>query len=281
MSDERVTAHLRAAGLERLAERILPLARPAVRLVTTKARDEKLPVGTSKVGGFPDLRRDGDWPTWSEQRLGFLAQVNVADLRAFGFCDVLPEQGLLQFFYDRDQQTWGFDPKDRGSWCVRFESSVDGLARSVGDKLYPTCRVDLHETVAMPTWDSFDFEQLGLSSDDREAYFRALDDVESAEPDATPLHQILGNPSPIQGDMQLECQLVSNGIYCGGSAGYADPRAQQLAPGAADWRLLFQLDSDGAADMMWGDAGRLYFWITREALKQRRFDETWMILQCG
>jgi uncharacterized protein YwqG len=32
--------------------------------------------------------------------------------------------------------------------------------------------------------------------------------------------------------------------------------------------------------MMWGDGGRLYFWIPRESLAQRRFEDVWMILQC-
>ena len=41
---------------------------------------------------------------------------------------------------------------------------------------------------------------------------------------------------------------------------------------AADWRLLLQLDTDDEASMMWGDLGRLYFWITGDALRRRAFD---------
>lgn len=33
--------------------------------------------------------------------------------------------------------------------------------------------------------------------------------------------------------------------------------------------------------MMWGDVGRLYYWIRREDLAQRRFDKVWLVLQCG
>ena len=278
---ELVRKRLGEAGLEELAERILRLARPAVRLRTTKARDEKLPIGSSKIGGFPDLRRDIDWPTWNEQRLAFLGQLNLSDVQRFAFCEVLPKQGLLQFFYDREQRTWGFDPKDRGSWCVRLEPDLHGLERSFADSHYPTCRLDAHETMTLPAWECYDFQQLAISSHDREEYFRILDEVESTESDPNPLHQVLGNPSPIQGDMQSECQLVSNGLYCGGPAGYDNQRAKELVSGAADWQLLFQLDSDDTAEMMWGDAGRLYFWITRAALKSRRFGEAWMVLQCG
>jgi uncharacterized protein YwqG len=33
--------------------------------------------------------------------------------------------------------------------------------------------------------------------------------------------------------------------------------------------------------MMWGDAGKLYFWITKDDFINRNFENTWMILQCG
>jgi uncharacterized protein YwqG len=73
---------------------------------------------------------------------------------------------------------------------------------------------------------------------------------------------------------------VTNGLYCGNETGYRDKRAAQLADGADDWQLLFQLDSDDKADMMWGDAGRLYYWIRKQELARQSFDNTWTILQC-
>lgn len=43
-----------------------------------------------------------------------------------------------------------------------------------------------------------------------------------------------------------------------------DARALELEPGAADWRLLLQVDSDDAAAITCGDAGRVYFWIKQD-----------------
>ena len=48
-----------------------------------------------------------------------------------------------------------------------------------------------------------------------------------------------------------------------------------------DWRLLLQIDSDENCEMMWGDVGRIYFWIKTEDLKNRDFEKVWLILQCG
>jgi uncharacterized protein YwqG len=41
---------------------------------------------------------------------------------------------------------------------------------------------------------------------------------------------------------------------------------------------LLQLDSDHEACMMWGDLGRLYFWIKDADFEACRFENTWMIL---
>lgn len=80
--------------------------------------------------------------------------------------------------------------------------------------------------------------------------------------------------------MQLQCQLVSNGLYCGDPSGYNDPRAKELESGASQWRLLLQVDTDEESEMMWGDCGRLYFWIRDEDLRKRNFGAVWMILEC-
>ena len=58
-----------------------------------------------------------------------------------------------------------------------------------------------------------------------------------------------------------------------------DPRVAELSKGAMDWQLLLQIDSDENAGMRWGNAGMLYYWIKRDDLKARHFDDTWLVLQ--
>ena len=97
-----------------------------------------------------------------------------------------------------------------------------------------------------------------------------------------PKHQLFGYPVPLQDDsMELGCQLAANGIYVGDPEGYQTARARELAAGAADWRLLLQLDSDGAVGMTWGDLGTLYFWVREAEAQTGDFGNVWMILQCG
>jgi uncharacterized protein YwqG len=56
--------------------------------------------------------------------------------------------------------------------------------------------------------------------------------------------------------------------------------AAELKAGSMDWHLLLQVDSEQAAGMMWGDVGRLYYWIRSKDLKAGNFDNVWLVLQC-
>src|SRR5215472_17318509 len=83
-----------------------------------------------------------------------------------------------------------------------------------------------HLELTFAPWESFLVESLGMTREELFAYADVL-----ASGDA-PIHRLLGHPDPVQGDMQVECQLVTNGLYCGDASGYQDPRAAQLRPGA-------------------------------------------------
>lgn len=80
--------------------------------------------------------------------------------------------------------------------------------------------------------------------------------------------------------MELECQLASNGVYCGNASEYASPQAVALAPGAPNWRLLLQFDTDDDLDVMWGDAGTIYYWVEEKKARAGNFANSWLVLQC-
>jgi uncharacterized protein YwqG len=94
------------------------------------------------------------------------------------------------------------------------------------------------------------------------------------------LNKMLGYADNIQNEMELECELVTNGLSIDDPKNYKGPRAKALEPGARNWRLLLQLDSNEEAEMMWGDLGRIYFWIKKDDLRDRQFDKCWFAFQC-
>lgn len=98
-----------------------------------------------------------------------------------------------------------------------------------------------------------------------------------------PIHRCGGHPQEIQGEMRLECQLVSNGIYCGDKTGYQDPRRSVLEKkkSATDWHLLMQIDSDEKRlGWMWGEQGAFTFGLNGQDIKVADFDGSWAVLQC-
>jgi uncharacterized protein YwqG len=267
-------------GLGAFTQRLAPLVRPAVRLLTTRSAGE-LALGASRVGGAPDVPQGFSWPHWRDKPLQFLAQIELE--RAGG--GALPSSGHLLFFYDADQDAWGFDPQDRGSGVVCYLPAGTQLTRSErpgegsSETRIAPCTLDFEFYEDLPEFETFDPMERELTEEGDEGYWDVRELLASG-PDGAAAHKLLGHPNTIQGQMQLECQLASHGINCGTAAGYNEPRAKELASGAKDWRLLFQLDTDDNAELMWGDVGTLYFWIREQDLAELRFDRVWTVLQC-
>jgi uncharacterized protein YwqG len=267
---------LSSAGLGRIASPLAALAAPCIRIEPVHTSGG----GESRIGGLPRLPAGTAWPSWNGAPLAHLCQLDLTQLAPLAAARELPPRGLLSFFYVPDQSTWGFDPRDRGSWQVLYhpEDAVRELeppAELPAEGRYRQTSVRFEESLSLPSVGSAAVQQLGPSDGE----YDALCDL--AESAGSPAHQLLGHPLPVQGEMELECQLVSHGIYCGDESGYRSAEAARLAPGAADWRLLLQLDSDEDRDFMWGDLGRLYFWIRRADIEARAFERAWMILQCS
>jgi len=274
---------LATAGFPSVVDRVVAAAKPALGFTAVPLDGEAVPIGASRIGGLPDLSSRQNWPEKGGAPLAFLAQLDLSDLASFECCADLPTVGLLSFFYDQEQQAWGFDPEDRGSWSVQYEADRESLVRTPAraglTQVFPSRVLTFRPKVTIPPWDSEDFRSVGLSQEESDAYFDALDEIDEYT-DESGEHQVFGHPIQIQGDMSLECQLVANGIYCGDSSGYNSEKAKLLKSGWKEWQLLLQLDSDDSVEMMWGDLGTLYFWIREADLRAGRFGETWMILQC-
>lgn len=238
----------------------------------------------SQIGGNPFAPEDFAWPRWKDRSLAFLAQIDLAEITERDVLKELPAKGRLYFFYDQDQSTWGFDPNDRGSWQVIFAPDSPSL-RSVRppedvspDSIYDQQQVTFRKISTYPSAEALDVDLYSLSDQAWEEF-----DAKRYEGfGGQPHHQIGGAPDVVQNDcMQLECQLVSNGIDFGDPAGDSDPRIESLKSGAEDWQLLLQIDSDEDLGMMWGDCGLIYFWIRKQDLLAGDFSNAWMILQCS
>jgi uncharacterized protein YwqG len=202
--------------------------------------------------------------------------VNLAELPT---SELLPNVGVLSFFYDREQAAWGFAPKRKEGFRLWYFPEVSQLVRAVEPEPspFPCARLSFEPFLSVPDPSAESLKDLLLETEDDEQY----SDFFEKHTGGAPQHQILGWPHVIQNEMELECQLVTNGLYVGDASGYKDSRCKGLEPGAEDWRLLLQIDSDDNSKMMWGDGGMLYVWIRRQDLAAKKFENAWTILQCS
>jgi uncharacterized protein YwqG len=259
-----------------IAALVRPLVVPALQVVVSD-----LP-SLSHFGGSPQLPNGTGWPEKGGRSLDFLARLSLSEIQRAHSVPWLPQSGALLFFYDIRKHPWGFDPNDRGGFAAlhvpdlpepvvaaNHASKYDGAAtfnRNVSFR-----HIDVVPSEGDPVRD--------LKLNDAE--YEKLSQIDEAAFDAKPKHQVAGIPSPVQGnDMDLECQLASNGVYCGNAKGYESARATELESGRTNWRLLFQMDSDDDLDVMWGDAGMLYYWIEEQEAQKGNFRNSWLIQQC-
>jgi uncharacterized protein YwqG len=268
-------------GLGRHRKALLGLLRPAVRLLHAG--------GASRLGGEPDVPAGFEWPAWKKRPLAFIGQLRLSDVAPRDAEGALPKSGMLYFFYDVAEMPWGFDPKDAGSARVLFHPVETGLTRMAApgglsqEARFEPTPVAAEPSASLPAFESMEIESLSLTRPERDAYWE-LHDAFVGRESGGPRHQLLGHPDPVQGDMRLECQLASHGIYCGDTKSRQTDKAKALTPGAKDWRLLFQVDTDdgeGGPGWVWGDLGRVYWWIRSEDLSKREFGRTWLVLQCS
>jgi len=232
-----------------------------------------------QIAGYEKLVRENPKP------LLFLAMIRLSDVAPHAQTLGMPERGALMFFYDAERMQGSFWPEARGGWRSLFAEDdadltlveqppihVDEFAPST---LSFELQYSLPEDVREETGDD---DLSAYYSPDYEKVHRALLGVSG--PDQV-IHQLGGAPQEVQNGLFLQCQLASNGVDCGRPEDFDTKRARALRPGAKDWRLVLQIDSDEEGPgWMWGDSGRLYFCLHKDDLLHRGFERSWAVEQC-
>lgn len=285
-----------AMNTEELKQKLEKMCRNSVRL-NIGGRAEHA-VGGTRFGGVPDVPEDFVWPVYETDTyddkeikprpLSFIAQFNCAEFAPLDTEGLLPKTGVLSFFYEVESMKWGFDPKDEGCARVFWFEDVSALSPArVPDNLdedyrFPMLRITAESEPSYPNGEDFCLDPEPVL--DWDAYEEALVELGAEDPDNA--SKLLGWPDQIQGNMTMECEFISRGYYLG--SGWkevsAEDRKYAEQTSQENWRLLFQLDTveseEDDLELMFGDCGRLYFYIRKEDLLARRFERVWLILQC-
>lgn len=236
----------------------------SIKLTKIKIDENDIPLGSSKIGGSPDLPPGLEFPRYEDNYLTFILQVNLSEAKPYDKDDLLPESGMLYLFYEALEQPWGFDGDEGCFMVLYYDGDLGGLERKKSPSsstefvAFPAFQLSFETIVTLPE----NPEYLDFADDDEEAnYFdfrQELVQPEDRDGKVVPAHYMLGAPLNIQDDVLEELFEDGKGPV-----------------------LLFQIDSDEElADVMWGDSGMLYFCMEKEDLIEQRFDRVRFTLQC-
>lgn len=248
-------------------------------------------LGGTRFGGVPDIPEDFKWDYYVGENekpvpLSFIAQFNCEEIAKYDTEHLLPQKGLLSFFYEADSQEWGYDPKNKGFAKVYWFEDISKLkAAELPEELPDYCRFPMLKITAKSEISYPSYEDYGLTRINTTEHWDEFNDAEKSLGinDEGEINKLLGWANPIQGNMTQECELISRGYYLGSGWDNVTPRdRQESIDRSKDWQLLFQLDSifDDDFELMFGDCGRIYYYIRKEDLAERNFNNIWLILQC-
>lgn len=301
MLEDELRRKLVAGGLGRVADALVALAQPAIKIHLEPADEARTPVGASKVGGLPDLPAGAEWPRWHEP-MAFLAQFNLAEVAPFDVEGVLPDRGLLSFFFETDGEPlysagWGLPegapPRDLSAaesmwgWRVLYHDAdpttyVRQVAPDETGASYSPCAVTMSSCLTLPSTTGEDVSRLSLTGGER----AALIDLEAVVNRADLYargdegHRLLGYPHEFAGPTLVLADAAMRAAPSDEWGRTDRARQRELeAAASARWRLLLQLDSSEAAGMDWGGGGLLFFTVEREALRRRDFSRVWLDMQ--
>jgi uncharacterized protein YwqG len=255
-----------------VAALVAGLAQPALQVVAAPFAfrpDSGIPAPRSWFLGEPVLPAGTAWPERNGRRLDFLANLDLAEAAGVQPIDWLPTSGSLAFFYEIEGSPSGH-PDEKGSWAAIYSpdsvTTHGSKSRAISFRSLPT----------YPPSEREQLEALALTDEEWDQY----NDLEHMHTKLEYCHQLGGFQKLVQGDnLEIDAQLASNGL-APGPRSYHSERGKALAPGAKDWRLLFQVASDDSLDFMWGDGGNLYFMVRERDARANRFEDVWLGFQC-
>jgi uncharacterized protein YwqG len=283
---DELREQIKAFGLKRHEEKLVALAKPAIRMLPKLVEEDEIPIGASKLGGNPDLPADFEWKYYEGKPLTFIGQFKLSEIAPYDRDKELPAEGMLYIFFEADRVPF----RKRDSWEVYYiEDETTKFIR----RLHPTLKGEFRFIDALPahrlSFESnfsipYELEDYELDfTDDEEEQFSEF--YHTTFP--SPRHTFLGHDSHIQNYPIWDCVKESQGIEPHKAEGpplyryrYTDEQLSYIDAEIKKWKFLFQIDSDDSLDVMWGDVGMLYICIPKTSLERKHFEDAWTTWQC-
>nr|WP_299036296.1 YwqG family protein [uncultured Tenacibaculum sp.] len=229
---------LNLKSISDLENLVKPLIRQTTKLeIQPASRPPENSQLESHFGGHPYFEKGEEWPKGKNgKHLDFIFQVyNSPELE-------LPKSiELVQFFYDWEEFPW--DTNDNG-WLVKTYKEVEKgkaefIAKPEEIEKSKFCKIEFKPTQTLPDWEGIDL--FGN--------------------DASKLSCVLNEDEPWDSYDQIVTKLIGEQDYQSQLGGYPNWVQGESTPKDNEgnpMKLLFQIDSEDNAGLMWGDVGLIY-----------------------
>ena len=238
-----------------------------------------------KLGGVPALGSE-QWPHWEPHGpLGHVLSIDCVVANQLLPLLRLPDTGHLAFFYfdgrfNNDYGTVGFwDPTSQAGQRIVHVTDGQGAIATVPDGLTVFAEIALTGVVTA-TPPSYNHPLLGdgwrsVTPENMEAFELALGELMRS---LGSRHQLGGQAHPIQDAVEYE---IAEAIGRSHDPDAFSRDSDTYRTLTKDLHLLAQVDSDHAAQMMWGDMGILYWARPSHELDAKTVTNTGFTWQCG
>jgi hypothetical protein len=265
-----------------VAERIL--AETCVEMQMVRVWDEAVPCGCSRFGGVPDVDSNFVWPQFLGESLCFLFQINCAEVSQFDPDGALPPGGILYFFYPKDEVgRWKRGPLDKGAVCVLYSAAADQIAPANLPEDLQSYFAKPHRRVFLPKASLPGIRQLSIKNLNlSDSQVRAYKDVRKSLPgfwkEGSEADTLLGHAAGHERDMQLQCVLFAEADGDRTARKHTDSVIRERA---TDWRMLLTFVSADELNWSWRDGLVLHYWIRKQDLQNRKFENVCGCLEQG
>lgn len=290
-NDDYVRSLLAEYEITELEDYLLQHRRPVVKLERGQAGASS--IGKSRIGGYPDLPPEIEWPKTSDGKLmTLLAQLNFAQMVEEAGAETLPEffpkRGLLYIFAGLDEPAYDVEhkviyiPQPETAELVYRKPEQKTILEETQEMESSPFEVHAIGQIEFPNYAYEDVDELEATETSMENYEAMAEDMRFKPDDV--LGRMFGYPEGQHGDYEYEAALV---IHTGKKYGYDTGEArkqlikhfngdeQKADQEIQDMLMLLELDSDDDVGFRWWDSGVIHLFIRKEDLINLNFDRTY------
>ena len=259
------------------------LVQPTVGVRTIVKDDKNINIGSSKIGGKPDLPINFDWPKMDDEFLTFCAQYNLEEINIYDVSNELPSRGIIYVFIYIDQEWPGFLNK-KSSYKVIFQENTGELIRTefpfnyFNEGIFEPSKIEYFESYTMPDDESIILKNLQDNYEDfHNLYHSTYEYIEHlTELDIDSFHQVLGFDRSIQSSVtynfaEIELEITTQKEW--------KTKESEVLELSKKYKLLLQLDTDDNNLEKFSGSSTIYFGIEHKDLEMKNFDNVIMAFQ--